>query len=163
MARRAFAAAVALSTGALLLGCLLARAWPLLPLPVVTTGAWIVCRRVSVRAVADAAAVVTAGAAGAGVIAGLSPVLMLAAALGAVAAWDLEWLARAAQDTADPAAARQAARFHAARLAAVLAAGAVLGAAAVLLRTAVPFAAILAATAVLAGAVVVLLRVRPPG
>ncbi len=155
---KAFTVSAAISVTALFAACLVAGSWVLLPVPLAAAGALLLSRRPRLsRLVGVAFAVLLCGC-GAGIVAGLAPLLMLAGSLAGIAAWDLDSIARAARGAADPGTAQRVEKAHVARLLGVLGAGAVLGVAALFLRHSLGLAALLCAGVVLAASLGALLR-----
>jgi hypothetical protein len=146
----AFAASVIAAAGAFVAACLVARTWLLLPVPIVTAGAWLLSRRARRPRLGGASLAVLVCGSAVGLLVGLSPVLMLCVALMGLGAWDLESLAQASRGAADRASARRVEKAHFARLSLILGAGALLGAVGLFLRLHLGFVVLLGLAALLA-------------
>ena len=150
LGERACMTAVLAAAATFAAACLVSDAWLLLGVPAFTAGAWLLSRRMRRLRVGGASLFILVCGAGAGLLAGLSPVLMLCAVLGGLGAWDLEALALGARGAADRAAARRLEKAHVTRLLLILGAGALLGAAGLFLRLHLGFAALLGLAVLLA-------------
>jgi hypothetical protein len=145
LSERAGAASAAAAAAAFVAACIAARAWVLLPVPSAAAAAWLLSRRPRGRFLAGVSLAILVCGSGAGFLAGLPPLLLLATILAGISAWDMRQLALTSRDAADPAAVRRVEKAHLGRLLLILGAGALLGAAALLLRHSLGFPAVLCA------------------
>ena len=158
VARAGFVACVALVIAILAAACVIRGRWLFAAVPVACAGPWLLCllpRRAGISGPCFAA-VLCAGCAG--MLLGLSAPLMLAASLFALAAWDLEELARRCRDVADAALARRLQKAHLLRLFAVLGVAAAMACGALFLRIRMAFPVVLAIGVVLTVSLGVLVR-----
>ena len=145
---RAYAAASVVSAAAFAAACVVGGVWLLLVVPAAALLLWFLPRAKAASETREraqtAALVAMAAAGGLGVLLGLSPLLLVASVSAAVAVWDLAALNRRSRGASDPEAARRVERGHVRRLVVTAGGGAVLGAAAVLVRVRLGFAVLLA-------------------
>jgi hypothetical protein len=158
LSEKAFLASGTTAAAAFAAACVVSGVWVLLPVPLAAVGAWLLSRRPRWSPLGGMGFAVLMCGSGVGLLAGLSPLLMLGVALAGVSAWDMGSLSHAARGASDPGSARRVEKAHLVRLLIILGAGALLGSAAILLRRPLGFAALLCVGVLLAISLGVLLR-----
>lgn len=150
--RKAYLASVVCSAAALSAACLLQGAWPAAIGPAVLGAAWAAAgSRLPTRLAGIPFALLTLSAA-AGILAGMSAPLCLAAVLAALAAWDLARFLSWRGAAPDNAASRAVEKGHLIRLAWLVGIGGVLGMSGLFLRLQLGFPTLLALAVLLAAA-----------
>ena len=134
LSRGAFLASMATGATSACIALGLAGAWPFIPAPLLLTAAWVAAWRGERSRLSSACFAAGVCVCAAGMLAGLSPFLMLAACISFLGAWDTGALCRKTSRASDRSAARRLEAAHVGRLLLICAASAALGAAALLFR-----------------------------
>ena len=152
-----------LAAGCLLLACLQAGRWTILPGLLVLPIAWVWLRRQSAFISASTGLLGFMLLAGIGMLTGLPRYLMLAAGVSALGAWDLMLFEADMAGLPEDRRSEALARHHVERLALTLVPALMLAIAASILELRLPFAVILALVLVAGSGISLVIRISPSG